>query len=339
MSKISIIIPVYNAGKTIHKMIDSVINQTFKEIEIIIVNDGSTDNSLVVCESYATKDQRIKIINKSNEGVSIARNIGLEYAKCDYIMFVDADDWLEPNICELMYNEMIKEDSDLVICNHIIERNCGSERVSFNAHQKIHYENDVKYKIVLSLIEEDKNDSIHERASFRSPWGKLFKRKLILEKKLSFDKDLSIGEDFIFDLQYLMLCDKVIILEEYLYHYVKNSESALGKYKSNAMITYKELLLKLEKYLKDYFQEHEYLSRLNKLKIKYLLFCIDNEMRKENRKNILEKRRDIINLCSDEIYRIPSEYYKTHTLGGKSYIKLWFIKRRIYLPFYLYKKR
>ena len=119
---VSIVVPVYNAEKYLPKCIDSILNQTFKNFELILVNDGSKDNSLIICEDYKVSDRRIKVINKKNEGVSIARNIGINSAKGKYIMFIDSDDWIESNMVEKMYDAI--QNSDIAICgSKTVEKN------------------------------------------------------------------------------------------------------------------------------------------------------------------------------------------------------------------------
>ncbi|UJF15261.1 glycosyltransferase [Jeotgalibaca sp. MA1X17-3] len=123
MIKVSIIVPVYNVEKYLKKSIESLMNQTLKDIEIILVNDGSTDNSLFICKQYEKKDFRIKVIDKNNGGVSSARNIGIELASGQYIGFIDPDDWIEPEMYEKMYSKIEKTKSDVCICNYIKEKN------------------------------------------------------------------------------------------------------------------------------------------------------------------------------------------------------------------------
>ena len=115
MPKISVIVPVYNVQKYLEKCIDSLINQTLRDIEIILVDDGSTDNSGLICDKYAGKDSRIKVIHKTNEGVSCARNDGTDAATARYILFIDADDWVEPNLCEITYKAAAGNCADLVL--------------------------------------------------------------------------------------------------------------------------------------------------------------------------------------------------------------------------------
>ena len=119
---ISIIVPVYNVEKYLSKCIDSIINQTYKNIEIILIDDGSTDSSGAICDKYALVDSRIHVLHIENSGVSNARNVGLNHATGDYIGFVDSDDYIEPNMYELLLEELIADDVDVVQCNHAESR-------------------------------------------------------------------------------------------------------------------------------------------------------------------------------------------------------------------------
>ena len=117
MPKVSVIIPVYNVGKYLRKCLDSVINQTLKDIEIICVNDGSTDNSGKILDEYAAKDKRIKVIHQENQGLGAARNVGIDLAKGEYIGFVDSDDWISTGFYEKLYETAKRENSDISACN------------------------------------------------------------------------------------------------------------------------------------------------------------------------------------------------------------------------------
>ena len=127
---VSIIVPVYNTAEYLPQCLDSIINQTFRDIEIICVNDGSTDNSLEILKSYAEKDGRIRIINKANGGLVSARKAGATVAQSEYIAFVDSDDWLELNALECMYDAMKREKVDCVMCNHYADDGNKSRKVA-----------------------------------------------------------------------------------------------------------------------------------------------------------------------------------------------------------------
>lgn len=119
MPKVSIIVPIYNVGQYLTKCIESLINQTLEDIEIILVDDGATDNSTEICDEYALRDNRIKVIHKQNGGLSDARNTGIDVAKGEYLAFLDSDDWIEPNFYEYLYNVIQREQADIVQCDYI----------------------------------------------------------------------------------------------------------------------------------------------------------------------------------------------------------------------------
>ena len=118
MKKISVIVPIYNSEDYIDRCVRSIVEQSYKNIEIILVDDGSTDNSSMMCDEWAKNDKRVKVIHKENGGVSSARNEGLKIAKGDYISFVDSDDYIDKKMIEKMLNQMEKGNTDLVICNY-----------------------------------------------------------------------------------------------------------------------------------------------------------------------------------------------------------------------------
>ncbi len=117
---ISVIIPVYNTEEYLPRCLDSILNNTYKNLQVICVNDGSVDNSLRILNEYASKDSRVLVIDKENEGVSVARNVGLEYAQGEYISFIDSDDWIHNNYFELLYKESIKNSVDVICCDNEI---------------------------------------------------------------------------------------------------------------------------------------------------------------------------------------------------------------------------
>ena len=121
MSLISVIVPIYNVEKYLDRCVDSIINQTYKNLEIILVDDGSPDNCLAICDSWAEKDRRIKVIHKENGGVSSARNSALDIASGDYIGFVDSDDWIEPDMYEILIKNAKKYDADISRCAGLLD--------------------------------------------------------------------------------------------------------------------------------------------------------------------------------------------------------------------------
>lgn len=219
MPLISVIVPVYNAEKFLHYCIDSILNQIFNDFELILVDDGSTDNSGKICDEYAGKDARAKVIHKQNGGVSSARNAGIEAAKGEYICFVDSDDYLEKDYLFSLYNGY-DDCVDLVLCG-------------YNSINK----DKVCNTVVFSNNDEDvlsRNDvmPLFQKVMISAPWCKLFKRKIVTENNVIFPADMSLGEDMIFNFTYLDYVKKFKVINKPLYNYRNDNEiSLLRKYR------------------------------------------------------------------------------------------------------------
>ncbi len=212
---ISVIVPVYNVEKYLNRCIESIINQTYQNIEIILINDGSTDNSSIICDEYAEKDARIKVIHKKNGGVSSARNVGLKNAKGEFITFVDSDDYIKLTCFEKMANGIKNNDVDMVVVGwEDEESNLGwvNKHIDINC-QKKYIQNEI-----LSLD------------FFLTVWGHLFKRINI--SKQFFNEELFYSEDTLFTVQsfYKKKNNKLLVIGEPLYVYITNrDDSAVNK--------------------------------------------------------------------------------------------------------------
>lgn len=203
--KISIIVPVYNAENTLDRCISALIGQTYENIEIILINDGSKDGSLEICRRYALEDPRVMVIDKPNGGVSSARNAGMDKAKGAFLMFCDSDDWAEPEWCEELLSNY--EDDCLVMCGHYIEG-----------------EQNYVPREIRATTKRDRYDRRDFRrlklCSFNAPWNKIFSRKVINSNGLRFDEHFSNGEDFLFNLQYLnCISGDIVFLSKCVFHY------------------------------------------------------------------------------------------------------------------------
>ncbi len=225
---VSIIIPVYNAEKCLGYCLNSIASQTYRNLEIILVNDGSTDDSLKICNNYAFLDSRIRVIDIPNAGVSNARNVGLKAATGEYIEFADADDVLNPKMVETLVDKMDTYQSDLVIC--------GFEMVSLNSNQQ---PQDIIHFNSASLGEEcvytqqlffEKLSCILWRTSLlECPWNKMFRKDIIRNYNLQFPIDKSLGEDFCFNIDYFAYVNKAVILSDELYYYMQINQTALTR--------------------------------------------------------------------------------------------------------------
>lgn len=209
--KVSIIIPVFNSEKYLSVCIESCIKQTLKDIEIILINDGSTDNSLNICNEFSQKDPRIKVISKENEGVSVARNVGIETARGEYIQFVDADDFLDNKCIEKAYNQISKEDSDMLFFGFKLIKQNKEESVPLTA---------------LYSLKENPFDLQTLEALTYTIWDKLYKKSFLIQNGIRFVKGLITAEDGVFNLLCLFNIPKTSFLTEHLYNYRYLSEGS-----------------------------------------------------------------------------------------------------------------
>lgn len=239
MSKplISIIVPVYNTEKYLDKCLDSLVNQTYYNIEIICINNGSTDNSINILEQYQKNDPRVKVINTVNEGVSIARNVGLKEVHGEYIMFVDSDDWTNLNTCEIAIDTINEYDVDVVLWSYIREFSQKSSKKIIFESDKLFEENDCKklHRRFVGLI-EDELSRIDNADALCPVWGKLYKASLIKDNDIKFVDIRKIGtyEDGLFNLHVFKYVKKAMFINQYNYHYRKDNISSITtKYKDN----------------------------------------------------------------------------------------------------------
>jgi len=205
---ISIIVPIYNMENKLSRCVDSVLRQTYGNFELLLIDDGSTDSSLKLCEEYQRKDNRIKVFHKENGGVSSARNLGLKVAAGDYISFIDPDDWVEDNYLEVLYNCLVERKADITYC---LPNDCNA----IADGEIVEYPNPAKYFA-------DKH--------FNCPvWGGLFSRKIL--QGIYFDEKIFVGEDSLFNATALRNSHVVFRVNLGLYHYVTYASSALhGKF-------------------------------------------------------------------------------------------------------------
>lgn len=220
--KISIIMPVYNSERFVAGSIESVLAQQFTSWELIVIDDGSTDNSGKICDTFSAKDPRVKVFHIDNGGVSNARNYGICQAVGEYIQFLDSDDYLLPETLQTAYTQ--KEDRDLLIW--------GYERFPSKAikcaDRVRYYSNREEFAEAFLFLMENN--------LFAVPWNKLYRRDLIIENNVCFQKDLSLGEDHLFNLSYVKTCTKIKVLPEILHRYrYGENDSLSAKFRANYM--------------------------------------------------------------------------------------------------------
>lgn len=271
---ISIIVPVYNAEISLPRAIESVINQSHEDWELILINDGSLDGSAEICEKFASKDNRIKVYHLENGGVSNARNVGIRRSTATYLTFLDADDYLLPDFIKKIIPE---NNVDFVLCGFSI----------------VHDKNFSPSSESINLLDENSKliDLLQNPYYLDTPWAKLFKREIILENNVLFNTSLRLSEDTLFTYEYLYFCNTVKIINNVLYIY----DGVWGGTNNKYSLSSEELIILSESL-------NNAISALNeKFKINYCNYSKGFH---------LAKLKDLFNLYNDkEIYEL---YTKCH---------------------------
>ncbi|QOJ30186.1 MAG: glycosyltransferase family 2 protein [Ignavibacteriales bacterium] len=237
---ISVIVPVYNVENYLNECIESIINQTFKNIEIILIDDGSKDGSSAICDSFAVLDERIIVVHQLNSGLSAARNVGLTLAKGDYIAFVDSDDYLNINTLSEANSVIKKYHCDIVFWSRIKEYKNRSVKVPAisTLDESILFEGsklEILRRRMFGLIKEELKTPTKTDA-FISAWGKLYKRDIIFQNNLTFLPTQEVGsEDVFFNIQAFFYAHRIVYLNKYFSHYRMYNPNSLTKHHSNTL--------------------------------------------------------------------------------------------------------
>ena len=219
---LSVVVPVYNASKTLNRCVDSILNQTLQAIEVILVDDGSTDGVDVICDEYAKIYKQIRTIHQENKGPLSARIAGCRIARGEYISFVDSDDWIEGNMYEILCNEML--DADMIAAGIISTAEDGSIK-GYNVNP---YPDGIYSLHEISFLENVlflKDGTYGGGAFYDGPWSKVFRKDLILKIINKLDVRIMSSEDWLFNSLYVLQCNTVKIISGCYYHYVTNSNS------------------------------------------------------------------------------------------------------------------
>lgn len=303
--KVSVIVPVYNVENYLRRCIESLLNQTIKDIEVIAINDGSTDSSLDILKEYSNKDNRIKIIDKENNGVSKARNNGISMAIGEHIMFVDSDDWIDTNMIEKMYNLSLENECDVVMCSYVREYGNESKIKVFDFPNLVIYdEKDVKFNIFRKLVGPigEETSKPEHLDSLVMACTKLYRTDLIIKNNLKFtDTELVGTEDCLFNVNVFKEVKKAIFLNEPLYHYWKGNKNSLtSSYNKNLIKKWTRLFRNIEEVLNQINAEPIFYKALKNRICMSTLGLGLNECNKSNNISNFKKIRNINCILNEE---------------------------------------
>lgn len=289
---ISIVVPIYNAENYLKECIDSIISQGFSNIEVILVDDGSTDHSGMICDTYAQQDSRVRVFHLKNGGVSAARNFGIEQSTGDYIMFVDSDDALAWNALEKIQATLAYNADVVIFGNRIIRDGVSSDHIP-NSGLLNREEFGGRY------IE------LYTQFFINSPWNKVYKRKKI-DDTMIFPETMSLGEDMVFCNSYLRQCHSFLILSEPLYIYKIRSEDSLStKYHDGLFDIYCDHYWDVVRTMNcfDAKWEREECTELYRMYYRYVKQSINMTWHERNKATMMDRYQEIKRICRHEFTR------------------------------------
>ncbi|MDC7280519.1 glycosyltransferase [Butyrivibrio fibrisolvens] len=321
---ISIIIPVYNAEKYLPRCIESLLNQTYKDIEIVLVNDSSKDKSAIVCEEYAKQDSRVKFYSKDNEGAGIARNYGISKANGEFLGFCDADDYVEPDMYEKLI-ESVSDTYDIAYCLHTNEKSIPVKTGEIKIFNRDN---------IWDLLVGEVGSKPNHKADYlygSAVWRGLYKKSIIEDNGLAFMSERVIGsEDLIFNLEYLNHCNNAIYVMDELYRHCENEDS----------MTHSKLHFDIENEIKLYNKINEVLGvnprgdyklELNRFLIKRLRNAIIRISKETNLKEFNKDYIAVKRILNDKMLREVESTYPYKLLPFKQRVFMVFMKYRLIL--------
>lgn len=304
-SLISIIVPVYNTENYLEKCLYSLVNQTYKNIEIIIIDDGSPDNSMNIIQKFVLADNRVKVISQKNQGLSGAKNTGMNNANGDYIMFIDSDDWIEIDTCEKAINASEKYNADVVFWSYIKEfSNSQKDNYLFDKTEIIWSEkniNQLSRRMVGLVGDELANPQSID--NLVTAWGKLYKKSVIGDVRFTDTKIIG-TEDALFNIEVFLGINSAVYIPDLLSHYRKDNESSLThNYKKKLVSRWREMYSRIKFLLDRNDMSREYYDAL-KNRICFGLIGLGINLAEDKKMSFKEKKKEIYNILSMKHYQI-----------------------------------
>ena len=331
MDLLSVVVPVYNVEKYIDRCLDSIMNQTYQNLEIILVDDGSKDNSGCICDEYAKKDKRIKVVHKTNGGLSSARNAGLKAATGKYVGFIDSDDDIDLTMYEKMVNMIQKYEVDFVMADYMRIFNDGSTfDKTINIDEGLYDKSKIEEDIYPQLIM--RGDI--EYGPLLSVWHCLYRTEFLITNNIYFDEKVRWSEDNIFSSFVGYMANSFYYMKnQYLYHYYENAVSITTSYKKGAWDVY----MTMNKHLHDYFDkitDYDFSMQLKYHTIYYACVCINQATTLK----FNDSYNEIKSVLNSKELCIAFQNVLFTNISTKMKLQLFIMKHRLSLMFTFYKK-
>ena len=328
---ISIIVPVYNTEKYLRECINSLINQDYENIEIILVDDGSKDSSPNICDEYANKDKRIKVIHKENGGVSSARNAGIDASAGEWITFVDADDWVSNNYISSLYN-VTDDKTDLVIGRTIAVKNKKEIFDGYRGKKTEEFSKKRKDELYQSIFND--NIKINKYPHISTCSAKLIRKVLITNNNLHYNKELIIYEDALFNIKAIYYSNIIKLIDEKIYFYRYDGLSVTKSFDINTLSRYETVYKLFEKSLHNYDIDYEKYVNVFKIKnLNTILSALSKTNDSKKNKIIMIK-----SICKNEVYKSAIHEVNIGILPKRRILLVLLARIKLYRGiYYLYR--
>ena len=336
--KVSIIVPLYNVEEYIERCVNSLKNQTLEDIEIILVDDSSTDSSLEICNKMAAEDSRIKVIHKKNEGAGLARNAALEIVTGEYIGFSDSDDFVQKEMYETLYNKAVKYNSDLVMSGvlfvdgNMFKNDGECERKDY-FETDTHFETDDSLKKLRMGIVGATPDNADDSKYGMSIWKNLFKTEIIKKNNITFKSEREmLSEDALFMIDYISCIDKATGINEAFYNYCRNGNSISKAYKKDRFEKSLVFVNEVEKRFKKDIEQSEYQIYIYRFwQAMCRVICSQEIMHaKDNNIKYKELKNRLKVVCTEELTVKALKIYPISKLPLKQRVFAYAMKYRMY---------
>ncbi len=273
MPTLSVIVPVYNGEKYLRECLDSILSQTYKDFELILINDGSKDKSKDICDEYAKKHDNIHVIHKENGGVTEARRDGLKNAQGKFVTFVDCDDWIDSDMYEKMLNKMEEHNVEAVICSIVYETENGTVKHKNTVRSGLYNKEDMTKEFYPKILFDF---DVCLPGVNPSLCNKIFKKECLENVIFKVNHTISYGEDALCTYPTLMDTETLFVMEESFYHYRKNDDSVTHRYDSTLLKKFLALAEEMEEFFVN--RKVDYIDQLNGYVARYSLECIRSEL-------------------------------------------------------------
>lgn len=331
---VSIIVPVYNVEKYLDRCVRSLINQTMRNIEIILIEDGSLDKCPVLCDGYVALDNRIRVIHKKNAGLGMARNSGLDIAIGEYVAFVDSDDFVELDMYEKLYAIAISENSDVVISGGFIDERADGTTYANHIMKSVDIFEGNTRQLALEMLgakPEFRRDYIYEPSVCKG----VYRRSIIIKNNIKFHSERElISEDYVFHLDLFQFTKKVICVPECYYHYYKNESSLTKTYHKNRFERNIEFYNYITKKLIDLeypIEDMQYADRILLAWARVAISQISMHYKLYER----QLKKEILAICDESKLREVLTIYPIHKLPLKQRAFVMGMKQRTWKLLYL----